>query len=169
MFVPSPPLTPLVSYADSVDDYLSDLANIPPTVSGGIGVYGSAAAYALVWELGATKRKSPGPKTLWSVNWKGDIVILTRQAPRGYVGFISDQFWPIIEEELDKVDFGASSLNLRLEVAMDNASQRIARLVSDTAPVDSGDLRSQIMAVDSDEASFLSTASGLESGSTLII
>lgn len=167
MFIPAPLISPLLSI-QSIPDYLSDLEDIQD-ISGGIGVYGSAAAYALVWELGSRRLKRPGPKTLWSVNRDGNIAILTRQAPRGYVGFISDQFWPIIEEELSKVNFASRSLKMQLEIAMDNASQKIARLVSDTAPVDSGDLRSQIQGVDSDEASFLGAASGLESAGTLII
>jgi hypothetical protein len=152
----------------NVSTYLSELDGID-TISGGVGVYGSAAAYALVWELGSLRLKHPGPKTLWSINRNDKIAILTKQAPRGYVGILSDQFWPIIEEELSKVSFSGSNIRLKLEVAMDNASQRIAKLVADKAPVDSGDLRSQIMAVDSDEASFLSQANSIESTGTLIL
>lgn len=167
MYIPSPSLMPLISIP--ITNYLSQLDDVGDDITGGVGVYGSAAAYALVWELGSRKLKSPGPKTLWSVNRDGDIAILTRQAPRGYVGFLSGEFWPIIEAELMSVDFGQPNIRLRLEVAMDNASQKIAKLVSEAAPVDSGDLRSQILGVDSDEASMLSQSSGLESGATLIL
>lgn len=164
MYIPSPSLMPLVSI-QNIDKFMSNIDGLQ-SISGGIAVYGSAAAYALVWELGSRKLKKPGPKTLWSTNRLGRRAILTRQAPFGYVGYVSDQFWPIIRTELAKVDFTGSSIRLAIEVAMDNASQKIARLVSDTAPVDSGDLRSQIQYVDSGD---LGNSAAMVSAGTLIL
>jgi hypothetical protein len=137
----------------------------------GVGVYGSAAAYALVWELGSRRLKSPGPKTMWSTNRDGERAILTTQAPHGYVT-PTDEFWPIIEEEVGRINFGNAKTSkeaaLRLEVALDNASHRIAAIIAQRAPVDSGDLRSQIMGIDADEMQSMSIEDSEDSG-TLII
>lgn len=167
MFIPSPSLMPLTVF-DDLDGFLKEIENLK-SVSGGVGVYGAAAAYALVWELGSLRLKSPGPKTLWSMNRNDEIAILTRQAPRGYVGIISDQFWPIIEKHMSEVHFGSSNLQLEMEVAMDNASQEIAGLIREIAPVDSGDLRSGIQGISTDEVSVLKKASKLEASGTLIL
>lgn len=169
MFIPGPSLLPLVAL-QKLDTFLSEFEGMD-SISGGVAVYGSAAAYALVWELGSKRLKSPGPKTLWSVNREGEIAILTKQAPLGYVGFVSDQFWPIIEQELSSVKFKSSTaagLRIEIEVAIDNASMRIARILSDAAPVDSGDLRSQIQYVDSAEMSSQSMTD-LASRGTLLL
>jgi hypothetical protein len=167
MYFPGPSLVPLVVYEDisKVVDSLTKL----PSLSGGIGVYGSAAAYALVWELGSKRLKKPGPKTMWGINRYGKRRIFSTQAPGGYVGILEDEFWPIIEEEIMQVDFLAKDAGLRLEIALDNASQKIAQLVRQYAPVDSGDLRSQIYGIDTDEADILLASSDLESAGTLII
>lgn len=167
MYFPRPSLAPLVIFPD-LNKFLEEFEGIG-TVSGGVGVFGSAAAYALVWELGS-KRENTGPKTVWGVNRKGEKRIFSSQAPEGYVGVISDEFWPIIEEEIGHLHFRgtkAKDIRLELEVVIDNAMQRIARIISDAAPVDSGDLRSQIQYIDSGEMD-TQTASDLESDSTLI-
>jgi len=169
MFIPGPSLFPLIAI-QRLDEFLSEFEGMD-SISGGVAVYGSAAAYALVWELGSKRLKSPGPKTLWSVNREGEVAILTRQAPLGYVGFVSDQFWPIIEKELATIKFSSKTtagIRIEIEVALDNASQAIARIISDAAPVDTGDLRSQIQYVDSAEMSS-SNLSALESQGTLLI
>jgi len=170
MYIPRPSLRPLIAF-QNLDTYLEEFKNIG-NLSGGVAVYGSAAAYALVWELGSLRMKQPGPKTLWSVNRNDERAILTKQAPFGYVGYISEEFWPIIQEELQKVNYSSKDsrrMRLELEVALDNASHKIAELVRSFAPVDSGDLRSQIQGVDSDETSLLSTAISSESAGTLIV
>jgi hypothetical protein len=143
-------------------------------VSAGVGIYGEAAAYALVWELGSRRLKRPGPKTLWSVNREGERAILTKQAPFGYVT-PTDEFWPIIEEEIAHIDWGEADNNkemvMLIEIALDNASQRIAKIIAGRAPVDSGALRAGIMGVDTDETDFLNMDedSDLEAGGTLIL
>ena len=165
-------MTPIL-VIKALDNALSEYANLT-NVSAGVGVYGSASAYALVWELGSRRLQSPGPKTVWSVNRNKQRAILTKQAPFGYVGIAVNQMWPIIKDELSKVDFSGTDSRasvLRLQVAMDNAAQRIAKIVADLAPVDSGDLRSQILGIDSDEIDFLDSGddSDLEAGGTLLL
>lgn len=168
MYYPRPSLAPLVVFTE-IEKFLQEFEGIG-SVSGGVGVFGSAAAYALVWELGSLRLKQPGPRTVWGTNREGEKRIMSSQAPEGYVGVISDEFWPIIEEELGHLSFkGTDSheIRLELEVVIDNAMQRIARIISDAAPVDSGDLRSQIQYIDSGEMD-LQEATDLESDSTLI-
>jgi hypothetical protein len=172
MYLGRPNLAPLL-IIKSINDALAGYINIK-NISAGIGVYGSASAYALVWELGSRRLKKPGPKTVWSQNRLGQKAILTKQAPFGYVGIAVNQFWPIIKDELNRVQFDpvdAKRTALNLEIAMDNAAQRMSKIVADIAPVDSGDLRSQILQVDSDELDFLDTASDadLEASGTLLL
>ena len=169
MFIPSPSLTPIVRF-ENVNDFLSEFEGVQNVV-GGVAVYGAAAAYALVWELGSRRLKSPGPKTLWSLNRDGDIAILTRQAPRGYIGFHGDEFEAIIASEFSKVKFSSSTakgLYLEMSVAMDNASQRIAALISSYAPVDTGELASSIEMVDSDDMGSMGS-SNAESDGTFVL
>lgn len=149
-----PSLTPSVTFKD-LANFLAEFEGLDEPISGGVGVFGSAAAYALVWEYGAPppwRIKKPGPKTLWGTNPLGESKIMTRTAPEGYISIHEDELWPILEEELGHVKFSsktADGIRLELEIAMDNASQRFARIISDSAPVDSGDLRSQIQYIDS--------------------
>ena len=165
-------MTPLLMIKD-ISSALAQYMNLPE-ITGGVGVYGPAAAYALVWELGSRRLKSPGPKTLWSKNRLGKKAILTKQAPHGYVT-PTDEFWHIIENEIVKVKFeqarSKKDLVYMLENAMDNASHRIARVIAQRAPVDSGQLRTDIQGVDTDEADFLDSIedADLEASGTLII
>jgi hypothetical protein len=153
-YLPTPALTPSLTFKN-LAGFLAELEGLDEPVIGGVGVFGSAADYALVWEYGAPppwKIKKPGPKTLWGINPLGEQKIMTRTAPEGYISIHEDELWPILEEELSKVKFSSGTsdgIRLELEVAVDNASQRFARLVSDSAPVDTGDLRSQIQYIDS--------------------
>lgn len=167
MYFPRPSLMPLVMF-ERLDEFLQEFVDVG-TVTGGVGVFGSAAAYALVWEMGST-RGYVGPKTVWGTNRDGERRVFSSQAPQGYIGVLSDQFWPIIEEELGHLLFKGSTskeIRLELEVCVDNAMQRIARIISDAAPVDTGDLRSQINYVDSGELD-MQEATNLESDGTLI-
>jgi hypothetical protein len=169
MIFPGPSFVPVVTY-ENLDDFMSEFEGVP-NVAGGVAVYGSAAAYALVWELGSRRLKQPGPKTLWAVNRDGEPAILTRQAPLGYIGIYENDFWQIIKSELATVEFkGTSSrdIYLELQVAIDNASQKIASLISSHAPIDSGELKSQISLIDSDSSEMVEAANS-ESGATLVL
>lgn len=149
-----PSLTPTITF-QNLANFLAELEGLDEQINGGVGVFGSAAAYALVWEYGApppNRIQNPGPKTLWGTNPLGETKIMTRTAPEGYISIHDDELWPILEEELSKVKFSSKTqdgIRLELEIAVDNASQRFARIISDSAPVDSGDLRSQIQYIDS--------------------
>jgi len=167
MFLPSPSLMPLAVFTDIDTSCLDDLEHLK-NLSSGVVVLGPAAAYALVWELGSDRLKKPGPKTVWGRNRDGERKIMSSQAPEGYVGVVADKFWPIIEEELSKIDYGGKNLQLQMEVAIDNASQRIAVLVRAEAPVDSGDLRTGIQGVDSGDPT-LGGATDAISAATLIL
>jgi hypothetical protein len=153
VYLPKPSLTPTLTF-DKLDSFLVEFENLG-TISGGVAVYGPAAAYALVWEYGAPPPwhiKKPGPKTLWGTNALGETKIMTRTAPDGYIAIHHDDLWPLLEKELSYVKFSSKNedgIRLELEVAVDNATQAWARMISDSAPVDSGDLRSGIDYVES--------------------
>jgi hypothetical protein len=168
MIISSLSVLPLAIFKDIDTASLNDLMNIK-NISGGIIVTGPAAAYALVWELGSLRLKKPGPRTVWGINRLGERHIMSSQAPEGYVGVISDQFWPIIQKHLMGVNYGSKSLNLQLEIAVDNASQEIASMVRDLAPVgETGDLRTGIQGADSGDPT-LGGSTDLISGATLIL
>lgn len=131
---------------------------IPNTLSVGIGVFGPATAYALVWELGSNRIKTPGPKTVWGTNRFGAKKIFSKQAPKGYVFINSKKAQKIFYTALKGVQFDLSDMDtskIKLEVAMDNAAQQIAGLMRQSAPVDEGTLRSGIQAIFTDEDSLL--------------
>ena len=157
MFLHSrPSYLPLIKVANQAS--FGELANIDSSFSVGVGVFGSAAAYAMVWELGSRTLLTPGPKTTWGVNRKGEKAILTKQAPAGYVGIHSDDAYALLSQEMATVKWDMSDLamsKLRLEVALDNTVLALARMISDSAPVDTGDLRSQIMSISTDEEQYL--------------
>lgn len=155
MFVPGPQLSPKLQIV-KLEQFLIELEEIDEPIVGGVAVFGPAAAYALFSEYGFAS--GPGPRTKWGVNPLGARAIMSRQAPRGYIAIHEDEMWPIFVEELAKVNWAANSstqLRLRIEVAIDNADQRIAQIISESAPVDSGDLRTGIDIVDSSNASGL--------------
>jgi len=161
----SPSFVPIVLIKD-VSTILQEFTGLGK-LSAGVGVYGEASAYALVWELGSRRLKHPGPKTIWSVNREGQKALLTKQAPFGYVTPV-DEFWPIIDDALNQVNFAKAStskeLVLMLEIALSNASQKISHIIAQRAPIDSGDLRASIGGVDADELEDM----GLDSG-TLVL
>jgi len=167
-----PNFYPLVTIKD-LTTALSEFVGLDK-VSAGVGVYGEAAAYALVWELGSRRLKSPGPKTLWSMNRNQEEAILTKQAPFGYVTPV-DGFYQIMQEEIGDCNFTRAhtpkEMVALLEIAMDNAAHRIAKIIASRAPKDSGTLSSQILGIDADEQDFLDLSADAESeaGGTLIL
>jgi len=156
MYLPSLLPNPICIFED-LETQFSNLEGLD-SVSVGVGVFGPAAAYALVWELGSLRLKKPGKKTMWGINRDGAKRIFSTQAPGGYVGILSDSFWPIITNHLKDVDFSSSNIQLEFEVAMDNAAQEIANLIREWAPVDTGSLQSEIQSISSDEFSDLADA-----------
>jgi hypothetical protein len=172
-FVPiRPAMLPLLVFKD-IPNALAELVGLPK-MRAGVGVYGEASAYALVWELGSRRMKRPGPKTTWSVNRNQEKAILTMQSPFGYVTPTSG-FDEIIQDEIAKIDFGKPAspreMTMLLELALDNAAQQIAKIIARRAPVDSGALRSEILGVDTDESDFLDMGedADVEASGTLIM
>jgi hypothetical protein len=99
-------------------------------------------AYALVWEFGRVGIK-PGPKTVLSTNYEGEEVVLTIQAPHGYIRIHQEDYKQIMADEFSKADWANTPMNrwdALLRDVVNNAAARCAELIIEGAPVDSGDL-----------------------------
>lgn len=117
-----------------------------PTVTVSLVVRGKPAAYALVWEWGRADVR-PGPKTMLSTNPAGETMVMTRTAPHGFIRVNSAKYRLILRQEFAKIKWSRVALKRipeRVEEALRAAAKRIAELISDTAPVDTGDLRRAI-------------------------
>ncbi len=120
-----------------------------PTVKMGLKITGPAAAYALVWEFGRADIK-PGPKTLWGTNPDGERRVLTRTAPSGYIRVNKNKFRLIIRDEMKKIvwrKIKPREIPNAVQWALEKAAPRIADLIAETAPFDTGALRAAIRAV----------------------
>jgi hypothetical protein len=121
-------------------------------VRGGVTSEGEAAAYALVWEWGNSRQTKEGPKTVLGINPDGETVWLSTQAPFGYIRIYEPEFVNMVFEELAKVDFKAAETGEEILQALKEASSRagarVADIIKEAAPVDSGDLRDSIGAAD---------------------
>lgn len=120
-----------------------------PTIRVGIKITGPAAAYAMVWEWGRADVK-PGPKTQWGINPDGDRVVLTRTAPSGFIRVNRGKFRLIIRDEMKKIVWSRitpKEIPNAVQWALTKAAPRIADLIAETAPVDTGQLRAAIRAV----------------------
>lgn len=169
MYVPGPAAAPKVK-VQNLEKFLVEFEDLKEPIAGGVAVYGPAAAYALVWEYGRSD-VNPGPKTLWSTNPLGQKRVMTKTAPHGYVAIHEDEMWPILVQELSKVSWDVKSgqeLRIRLEVAIDNASQQIATIISASAPFDTGDLKAGIQYIDSSEGFDVQDLSSAEGGQSFV-
>ena len=137
-----PSLVPTVQF-EKVDEYFRELRH---EVKAGVGVIGDAAAYALVWEWGNRRQKKPGPKTVLGTNPDGKMVWMSSQAPFGYVHIYESEYWDVIDEELSKVNWTLEPTKMisQLEAAGKRISQKIAVIIKDRAPVDTGELKQDI-------------------------
>lgn len=139
---------------DRLDEFLLEFEEQDELVQSGVVSEGEAAAYALVWEWGNMRQTQKGPKTTMGINPDGQRVWLSIQAPFGYIRIHQGEFWKIILEQMEKARFdspdtGVISDELR-KVAFHSA-KKIAKLIRDSAPVDSGELRGSIKAVEPDD------------------
>lgn len=130
-----------------LDEIYSELEQ-DNNISSGVGVFGPAAAYALVWEFGNLRQHQQGPRTVMGVNLAtGAQVWMSSQAPWGYVRASEADMWLVIEEEIKKARLG----NTRAEVwkQLNEVATRIAvkcsRIIREAAPEDSGELKSNII------------------------
>ena len=136
---------------DKLDFMLLELAQQNKLTEAGVKVEGPAAAYALVWELGNAKQTKPGPKTVRGINPDGSHVFLSIQAPRGYIRVSSSLYAAALKQELTKVKFVSEStgaISTQLERAAVRTVKRIRDIIKDHAPVDSGELVSNIKIVE---------------------
>jgi hypothetical protein len=122
---------------------------LPSRIEGGVKLAANVAVRGLVWEWGIVDI-NPGPKTQYSTNPDGAEVVLTIQAPHGWIRVNRQQYIQFLKEEWNKVSWAtlkASEWEQAIHDMLWAASSRCARLMEDTAPVDTGDLRSGIIAV----------------------
>jgi hypothetical protein len=134
-------------------------------VRGGVASEGDASAYALVWEWGNARQTKKGPKTVKGINPDGKSVWLSIQAPSGYIRIHEDDYIAILQKELADTDFSgvdAKSIRLSMELAASRAAEKMADLIRQTVPVDSGDLRDSIVAMDPDDSALDAKDDSLE-------
>lgn len=120
---------------------------VRPSIRLVLVVGGEVAEYALIWEWGRVTCK-PGPKTLYGTNPDGETVVMTKTAPNGFIRVNRQQYRKILREELKAIQWKKikkfSQIPPEIEKALNRAAPRCADLIADTAPIDSGDLRSNI-------------------------
>lgn len=157
MFTISVPLPGLddatVKELKKVLDSFQSAASEGP-VRGGILSEGDAAAYALVWEFGNARQTQAGPKTVLGTGPDGEEAWLSIQAPMGYIRVNANDYMQILEQELAAIDLDLSSgeeIRKAITVASAKAGARIAAIIRDTAPEDSGNLRDSITVADPDD------------------
>lgn len=147
---------------DKVVESLKSGVSTKPVIKMGVKVSGSAAPYSLVWEYGRVSC-NPGPKTLWSINFLGETVVLTKTAPQGFIHVNVSSYRQFIREEMKSALASAKSNGIYNAVrkALAQAAQRCADLMSKTAPIDKGDLRSEIKSADFSVVGMDTTTEGL--------
>lgn len=137
-------------------------------IRGGVASEGDAAAYALVWEWGNARQTKKGPKTTLGMNPDGSQVWLSLQAPFGYIRINEDKYIEILQKELAEMKFGklqGKEILDALRQASINASEKIAELIRETVPVDSGNLKESIVAMEPDDPDLEEVDQALELGS----
>lgn len=151
-----PPIGAIQVVLENLDEVLVELNQKDQVISSGVASIGEAAAYALVWEWGSARISEPGPNTCIGVNPDGSSVILSVQAPFGYISINEPLYWAILEAELKKIKFGNSSIEGlldELQQAALRAAEEFVPILRSAAPKDSGALRDSIQVVDPGELS----------------
>jgi hypothetical protein len=139
-----------VKNLDSLRDKFKMGLGARPTVRMGIILQGPAAAYALVWEFGRVDI-NPGPKTQWGTNPDGETVVLTKTAPYGYIRVNRAKYRQFVREEFYKQSWKGIKPNQIPKVVqalLARAADKCAELIAQTAPEDTGELKSEIRAVE---------------------
>lgn len=139
---------------------LDALLSLPAVIEAGVAVEGEAASYALTWEWGSARMEKPGPKTALSTNPDGELAILSRQAPHGFIRVNQERYLQIAREEMRRIQFSESSIR----GAMDETAERCADLIAETAPVDTGELSGSIRAVKDGDDLLRESGSALDLG-----
>lgn len=131
---------------DGLDKLEKAFSDLPSSVGAGVKLDAEAVVRGMVWEWGRIDI-NPGPKTMWSTSPGGYPAVLTITAPHGWIRVNRDQYQAILKEEMKKVNFiGAhpSKWPNMIRTAAGYAAERCANLMSQTAPIDTGLLRSSI-------------------------
>jgi hypothetical protein len=133
-----------------LDKFLLEFQQQNRLAEAGVGVEGPGATYALVWEWGSARISKPGPKTVWGTNPDGKRVVLSLQAPRGYIRVNEPLYWAALEQEMGKVDFsGTTTQQIRaaLEKAAVKVAERMVKIIQEHVPVDTGELHDDIRVI----------------------
>ena len=138
---------------EGIEALVASLSSLPSGVSSGVKVLGAVNfVKAMVWENGyVTRVIKPGPKTMWSVNWQGDPKVLTITAPTGFIHVNRSTYARILNAEFNNArfqDHAISEWPELVDTMMRNAAHQCAALVSESAPIDTGELRESIVAAE---------------------
>lgn len=147
MYVPFLVTTPGYEL-ENEKSFLRELEVPADSVYCGVISEGEAAEYALVWEFGNVRQTKKGPKTTIGITPDGKRVWLSIQAPFGYIRINEGLYWEIVREELGKISFSGGtgdSVLLEIKKASFRICDRVAEVIRDTVPVDTGALRASIV------------------------
>lgn len=132
---------------------MKDASDAGP-VRGGVISEGDAAAYALVWEFGNARQTQSGPKTVLGTGPDGESAWLSTQAPMGYIRVNEPEFVMILEKALADMDMdltSGSQIRKAMLAASALAAEKIADMIRDWAPRDTGALRDSIGPADPED------------------
>ena len=147
----SPPIGAIEVILENLDEVLLELDAHDMTSFAGVASVGEPAGYALVWEFGSARVASLGDRTCIGTTPDGRSVILSVQAPFGYIAINEPLYWKIIEEELQGIDFAqtnAADLAKEFDRVMFRVAEKIVPIIAEAAPKDSGALADSITAVE---------------------
>lgn len=155
MLVLAPPVGAIEIALENLDEVLLELEGHDQMFFAGVASIGEAAGYALIWEWGNVRQLKDGPSTCQGVNPDGSTVWLSVQAPYGYISLNSPLYWAIVQEELTQVKFATTDpaeMSDEFSKAMSRIAKRIAPIIRDAAPMESGALRESITALDPEDS-----------------
>jgi hypothetical protein len=125
------------------------LRSLPGRVEAGVKVSGEAASYALVWEWGRVGIK-PGPKTMYSTNPNGEERVLTITAPHGWIRVNRTRYEQLLKEKtqgLKLSTYPPEQWQGLLQQIVETAAEESMEIMRETAPEDTGLLKSSLEVV----------------------
>ena len=131
-----------------VEDLFAQGLGARPTMRLDLYIADAAVAKrALIWEWGRITCK-PGPKTMWGTNPDGERRVMTKTAPSGFIRSNRDKARAIAHAEIQKrlrwKAMKMGDIPKAIEWGLRNAAPKIADLIADAAPIDTGALRDNI-------------------------
>jgi hypothetical protein len=133
---------------EGLDKLARAFRQLPAVMNAGVKVIGDPVNYWAEWEWGSTRLEHPGLKTLWSVNPAGDEVILTRTAPYGYIRINRHHYVEIIKDEYSRINWSViepANMEAAVKALLDKAAIRCTQIISQAAPIDTGELQASIV------------------------